>query len=235
MDELSIDEYGPRNPGVLVEVANRRIRIVGNYAHGAGFISDGTVIVSYRMFVSLFKKAPFNRVNCGLIQLSEGADLSSALTAIRSGLPDDVWVWSRERLEKNDRFFVMKVKPVGIMFTSGVVIAFLVGAVIVYQILCVEVSNNLAEYATLKAMGYRPWRLKSILLEEGFLLILMGYLPAFSAALYLYGIIKEELHLPIEMTALRTVAVLALSLSLCAISGFLAIGKVETADPAELF
>jgi len=40
------------------------------------------------------------------------------------------------------------------IFGFGVAIGFLVGAVIVYQILYTDVSDHLPEYATLKAMGY---------------------------------------------------------------------------------
>jgi len=44
--------------------------------------------------------------------------------------------------------------PIAYIFGFGVAIGFLVGAVIVYQILYTDVSDHLPEYATLKAMGY---------------------------------------------------------------------------------
>ena len=42
----------------------------------------------------------------------------------------------------------------GFIFNLGAVVGFIVGTVIVYQILYTDVSDHLPEYATLKAMGY---------------------------------------------------------------------------------
>jgi putative ABC transport system permease protein len=235
MDTLSLDVYGPHDPGVVAEVGHRRLRIIGNYTHGPGFISYGSLIVSDRMFMRLFDKASLNRVNYGVIRFAPGVDPTVVVEALRAALPDDVSVFSRKQLEKNDQYYMMNVNPIGIMFTSGVVIAFLVGSVIIYQILTVEVTNNLAEYATLKAIGYPPWRMQAILLEESLLFILLGFLPALPTAWYLYSVIKNGLHIPIEMTSWRIIWVLTLSLAMSVISGLLAIRKVAVADPAELF
>ena len=43
--------------------------------------------------------------------------------------------------------------PIGFIFNLGVSMGFIVGVVIVYQVLYKDVSDHLAEYATLKAMG----------------------------------------------------------------------------------
>jgi putative ABC transport system permease protein len=47
-----------------------------------------------------------------------------------------------------------KAQPSAFIFGLGVAMGFIVGIVIVYQILYTDVSDHLAEYATLKAMGY---------------------------------------------------------------------------------
>ena len=41
--------------------------------------------------------------------------------------------------------------------------------------------------------------------------------------------------IPIEMTSRRLAMVLGLSLGMCAVSGFFALRKLRSADPAELF
>jgi DevC protein len=44
---------------------------------------------------------------------------------------------------------------IGFIFTLGAAMGFVVGCVIVYQVLYTDVSDHLPEYATLMAMGYR--------------------------------------------------------------------------------
>ena len=59
----------------------------------------------------------------------------------------------QELIDREENYFV-NVKPVGIMFRVGMLVAFIVGAVILYQILASEITNRLKEFATMKAMGY---------------------------------------------------------------------------------
>ena len=51
------------------------------------------------------------------------------------------------------------VAPIGTVFSIGVVMGFIVGLAICYQVLFSDISERLAEFATLKAMGYSDLRL----------------------------------------------------------------------------
>ena len=51
------------------------------------------------------------------------------------------------------------VAPIGTVFSIGVVMGFIVGLAICYQVLFSDISERLAEFATLKAMGYSDFRL----------------------------------------------------------------------------
>ena len=53
------------------------------------------------------------------------------------------------------------VAPIGTVFSIGVVMGFIVGLAICYQVLFSDISERLAEFATLKAMGYSDSRLCS--------------------------------------------------------------------------
>ena len=48
-----------------------------------------------------------------------------------------------------------KNTPIGFVFSLGVVMGFVVGIIIVYQVLSTDVNDHIGEYATFKAMGYR--------------------------------------------------------------------------------
>ncbi|GET44096.1 DevC protein [Microseira wollei NIES-4236] len=88
---------------------------------------------------------------------------------------------------------------------------FIVGTVIVYQILYADVSDHPAEYATLKAMGYRDSYLEIVVLQEGIILGILGYIPGFALTIGLYDLTKQATFLPIGMTLTRCLIVLILT------------------------
>ena len=65
-----------------------------------------------------------------------------------------------------DKGYWQKSTAIGFIFTLGTVMGFIVGIVIVYQILYTDVSDHLAEYATLKAMGYGNLYLAQVVIQE---------------------------------------------------------------------
>ena len=52
-----------------------------------------------------------------------------------------------------------------------------VGMIIVYQILFADIADHLAEYATLKAMGYTNRYLAAVVLMEATILAVVGFVP----------------------------------------------------------
>jgi putative ABC transport system permease protein len=93
----------------------------------------------------------------------------------------------------------------------------------------------LAEYATLKAMGYTDFYLLGIVLQEALILAVLGYLPGFALSWGLYGLAQKATLLPIVMTVFRAYGVLGLTILMCFIGSALAVLKLRTADPADIF
>jgi putative ABC transport system permease protein len=114
-------------------------------------------------------------------------------------------------------------------------VGILVGAIIVYQILFTDVSDHLREYATLKAMGYRDRYLFGIVLQEALLLALLGFVPGAAVAALLYRVAGDATKLPMQMELGRSALVLALTIAMCCIAGAVALRKVRSVDPAEVF
>ena len=110
-----------------------------------------------------------------------------------------------------------------------------VGGIIVYQILFADISDHLAEYATLKAMGYTNRYLAALVLMEALILAVAGYLPGLAVCHWLYAITQSATMLPMQLTAERGVLVLGLTAVMCAASGAVAMRKLRAADPAEIF
>ena len=129
----------------------------------------------------------------------------------------------------------MTKTSVGIIFGFGVLVAMLVGTAIVYQVLSSDISSRLAEFATLKAMGYSRRYLSWLVLEQALILAIAGFLPGLLLAEMLYQLTERMTHIPIEMTLARACSVLLLSVIMCALSGLASLAKVHSADPADLF
>jgi putative ABC transport system permease protein len=107
--------------------------------------------------------------------------------------------------------------------------------VIVYQILFADVSDHLSEYATLKAIGFRDVYFLGVILQESLILAVLGFIPGLVISAGLYHVAAEATMLPIAMTVNRAILVLILTIVMCGVSGGIALRKLRSADPAEIF
>jgi len=125
--------------------------------------------------------------------------------------------------------------PVGFVFGMGTAMAFVVGVVIVYQVLSTDVNAHLQEYATFKAMGYHNSYLLGVVFEEAIILAFLGFIPGAILPLGLYSVAANATALPIYMTTSRALTVLGLTVVMCMISGAIATRRLQSADPADMF
>jgi len=148
---------------------------------------------------------------------------------------DDIKVMTMKGFIDFERSYWQKGTSIGFIFSLGTVMGFFVGIVIVYQILYTDVSDHMAEYATLKAMGYSNFYLAFIVIQEALALSILGFIPGFIVCVGLYSLTKNATRLPLDMTVERATQVLILTVVMCTISGVISLRKVQSADPAEVF
>ena len=235
-DLLSRPEYGSKTIGTKTEVERRTVTIGGQYELGGGFAADATVISSDQNFLRLLK-IPLNLVNMGLVKLEPGVDAQAVAAELRRVLPKDVVVRTKAEIIENDRSYWITSTSTGFIFGMGVAVSCVVGVVIVYQILYTDISDHMKQYATLKAMGYRSGYLFNVVIQEAFILSVLGYIPGFLSAVGLYAFATNATNngLPIEMDLQRAIAVFILTVAMCIISALISVRKVVTAEPVELF
>ncbi|MBD2774611.1 ABC transporter permease DevC [Iningainema tapete] len=240
-DRSSRKEYGPivtlfeQGKPVTTEVRQRRIKVGGLFTLGTSFGADGNLITSDINFVRIFPLRQLGLIDIGLIRLKPGADANIAAQNLRKYLSQDVRVFTKEEFIEFERNFWASSTAIGFIFTLGTIMGFIVGTVIVYQILYTEVADHLAEYATLKAIGYTHNYLLVVVLQEALILAFLGYLPGIAVTMFLYQKAREATLLPIMMSFDRTVLVLILTIIMCFISGVIAVRKLQSADPADIF
>ena len=235
IDRETRPALGPRSIGMVTEVNQRQITIAGEYTLGIGFGALGVIITSDQNFSRIMQGYDLEQVNFGLITVSPGVAPDGVVHRLRRLLPPDVQVLTRDELGAIEQRYWVEVAAIGVTFGSGAIVAFLVGMVIVYQVLANHITNHFAEYATLKALGYSDTSIARVVLQQALTLALLGFVPALAMALGIYELIRQHVHLLISMTLERFVFVLVLVVVMCAVSGLIALRKVKKADPAELF
>ncbi|MEH1821381.1 MAG: ABC transporter permease DevC [Nostoc sp.] len=240
-DRSSRLEYGPiatnydQGKPVTAEVRRRRIKVGGLFTLGASFGADGNLITSDLNFFRIFNNRQKGLIDIGLIRLKPGADANVVAQQLRKYLPNEVNVLTKQEFIDFERSYWANSTAIGFIFTLGTVMGFIVGTVIVYQILYTEVADHLAEYATLKAIGYTQNYLLTVILQEALLLAVLGYFPGIVFALFMYNSARNATLLPVFMSFDRAVMVLILTMLMCIISGAIAVRKLRSADPADIF
>ena len=147
---------------------------------------------------------------------------------------DDTRILTLQGYINFEKDYWHKSTAIGFIFTLGTVMGFIVGIVIVYQILYTDVSDHLAEYATLKAMGYNNLYLAQVVIQEAFVLSILGFIPGLGISFGLYNLTKSATLLPLYIWD-KAIPVMILTMIMCVISGAISLRKVQSADPAEIF
>ena len=240
-DQLSRPEFGPiadwyRDGRVVeTEIAGNRVRVAGLVSLGTSFGADGNLLTSTETFLDLMPQKAPGAIEVGLVRLKPGTDPEQVVSRLRQRLPKDVSVLTKQGFIDFEQNYWKSSTSIGFIFTLGAAMGFVVGCVIVYQVLYTDVSDHLPEYATLMAMGYRLSHLLGVVVREGFYLAAMGYVPAYMAGQGLYWFVRDATKLPVGMDLSRALTVLVMILVMCMLSSFLAMRRLIDADPAEIF
>lgn len=235
--------FNESNIGLEVELNQKSCKVAGLFELGTGLAANGAAYIHERDFRGLFPNYDENDVTIGLVQLDRTAaqDPRKAREAIyRSigvapGEQPPVELLTRNEVVNREVKHWITNTPIGFIFIAGVVVALIVGAIVVYIVLSSDITKQIGEYATLKAMGYRNSYLSRVVLEQAVILGVISYLVAFCISLFLYEVVGKAANLPITMTISRQILVFMSTIAMCCVSGSIAMQKLRRADPADLF
>ncbi|WP_299082511.1 ABC transporter permease DevC [uncultured Paraglaciecola sp.] len=240
-DSASRPEFGPVKDTVtddevlVTEINNRQIDVVGLYHMGTSFGLDGSVFMSTDNWFRLFPDRSREDIQMGLIKLKDGKDANIVRDKLKNYLPNDVLVMTKSDFVERETAYWNSATPIGYVFTFGSIMGFVVGAIIVYQILFAGVSEYISEYATLRAMGYSSAFVSGIVVQQAMLLGALGFIPGVAVVIWLYSVAAGATNLPLYLTQDRAILVFILTMLMCAISALLSVRRVVSIDPAEVF
>lgn len=240
-DDKSRKEFGPiaklyrKGDRVTAEIGGHRVRIGGLFTFGASFTADGNIVTSDLNFRRLFPERNPGLIDVGLISLKPKADLETAISHLEQKLPENIRVLSKEEFAELEKNYWQEYTAIGFIFALGTTIGFIVGTVIVAQIFYTSITENLPEYATLKAIGYFDRYFIVLILQKAVILALLGYIPGFAISSVVYVFAAGATNLPLAMTLERAITVLILTIIMCCTSGTIALRKLAQADPADIY
>jgi putative ABC transport system permease protein len=231
------ERYGPMAQVGSSELSGRRVTVVGTFVLGTDFQSDGTLVMSEENFMSLFpdRRIGANGPDVGVVRVRPGADLERLRVALQAALPPGLQVLTKPGLVAREQAFWDKVAPIGTVFTIGVVMGFIVGMAICYQVLYADIGDRLGEFATLKAMGYsNSWLFRRVV-EQAVYLSLLGYAAGVVVSLLAFRLVHAATGLPMIFRPTTAAVVLLLTVLMCILSGAFAARRLVAADPAQLY
>ncbi len=244
-DVASRGKYGiPRRDTQLAaydaELTGQDIRLVGHFRLGVDFANDGNLLMSAANFAHFFPhraagRDPLSLVDLGVVKLEEHADPLAVQKALRDALSGDVDVLTKDELIDREMTFWRSSAPVGYIFLVGVYMGFVVGVIICYQIIYSDIADHMREFATLKAMGYTNTYFLSLVLRQSLYLSVMGFLPGAILSYACYAALSAFTGLTMELSMPVALSVLLVTMAMCVVSGILALRKLLSVDPAELF
>jgi putative ABC transport system permease protein len=158
-----------------------------------------------------------------------------AAQRLRELLPPDVEVHTMAEFVEKEKQYWAERTPIGFVIGASMMVAMIVGAVIVYQILYTDVTDHLPEYATLKSIGFTDGYFIRLVLQESIILSVLGFIPGTLLSAFLYWLTRMLAHMPTHLNAVNVLAVFGLSLGMCLLAGWLATRKLRQANPADIF
>ncbi len=229
--------------GLKVELNQKTCELTGLFELGTGLAANGASVIHENDFRDLFPNYGEEDLSLGLVQFSKSGSHDPAtvrkriyeMMGVKNGQTPEVEVLTRDEVVYREVMHWIGNTPIGFIFIAGVVVALIVGAIVVYIVLSSDISKQIGEYATLKAMGYRNSYLSRVVLEQAVILGVISYVVAFAVSLVLYEVVGKAANLPITMSLQRQVIVFSATIIMCCVSGSIAMKKLTKADPADLF
>lgn len=219
---------------VTTELAERKVKVEGLFTLGSQLFKQGHVITSDQNYLRLFGTHQFDRIQLGILTLEPEANLEAAIANLQASLPQDVKVMTRDELIQGESDY-WRSMPAGIIFNFGAIMGFIVGVVIVYQVLYSDVNDHLAEYATLKAMGYSSKQLLIVIFQEATILAVLGFIPGMGLSVGMYGFLSMLTRIPVGLRPDVALQVFLMTVVMCLLSAAVASRKLQSADPADVF
>ena len=171
-DNLGLAVYQKIKDGDLLEINDRRARVVGQVAAKRAFLSNPTIYTTYERALE-YAPGERNRLTFVVVHCKPGADLVKVARNIESvtGLgakTTDEFRWS------TIKFFLYNT-GITINFAITILLGVIVGIAVAGQTFFTFTIENEKQFGALKAMGVSNFKLVKMVLLQAFLVGIIGW------------------------------------------------------------
>jgi putative ABC transport system permease protein len=231
-DQLYVDKLGVPKQGMVVEINDKRARVVGFTQGIRSFTTSPFVFANLDTAwkVSSLKPGEFTYI---LVKADKGVSPEALRDSIRNHV-DGVDVYTtREFSWKTQRYWMFNTGAgTGILIAAF--LGLVVGTVIVAQTLYATTLDHISEFATLKAMGAPNSYIYGILLTQASLSAVLGYGFGITISI-MVSRFSDFSATAIVIPPLLGAGMFFLTLFMCVSSAVISIRKVMALDPILVF
>jgi putative ABC transport system permease protein len=231
-DRRSRPIFGHIAPGMDIDIDKAPLQVSGLATMGPDIVNDGNIFMSDGEWL---KRRPDAKPIMGVVRLAPGADADEVHQRLLSSAPPDVSVLTPDQVRARENNSTLKTAPIGLLFTLGMIAGLVIGTINCYQVLYTEVSDHLGQYATVKAMGFSDSFLNGVILTQALALSVTGFVTGLLISLFADALVASLTRLPVEVHPISGTLVFLATVASCAFAGWIAVRRVEAADPAALY
>lgn len=240
-DRMSRPEYGNISSLIKGEksvygmLERQRVKIAGTLFVGPSFGADASVIMSRETYESILPSYSPGEAELGLIKLRDPKLRRDFLSSYSKSLPDNVRAMLPEELARMEVEFWDRSKPIGYIFSVGIIISVIVGVSVLFLILNTVVLLHQGDFATLMALGYSRSRLQLSIFNQAMLMCVVGYPVGFLIAEMVYGITRRLTNLQVYSTLFRSSSTFFFVFIVSCVSGLIAMRRLRESHPSDAF
>jgi putative ABC transport system permease protein len=232
IDELYSQKLGVSRVGQIVEIMNRRARVVGITSRIRTFTQSPYVFTSLKN-AKILTGLPDEQTTYLLVRAKRGTEIAKLQTALQAALPSSD-VWTSRGFSWQTRIYWLFTTGAGTAVLIAAILGVIVGLVIVSQTLYSATVERISEYATIRAMGASDSYLKAIILRQALLSGAAGYVIGTAAAIMVAWLAERSSAAPaLPYSLLLLLAVV--TLAMCVGASLISIRRVLNVDAASVF
>lgn len=180
VDRTDVTVLGIDSTAAEVEIASRRAQIVKIADGFSSFLGTPLVFTDYQDARNYLRLLP-EQTSIVLGRVSPGFEIASSIAWLRDRLPD-ADVWSREEFSWRSRSYWLIQTGAGGALSLAALLGFLIGLVVVTQIMFALTVESLEEFATLKAIGAPPHFIRDVVRTQSLICGIIGAIVGLLAA-----------------------------------------------------
>ncbi|RUM25848.1 FtsX-like permease family protein [Rhizobium vallis] len=220
--------------GDTAEINGRKVKVIGliNGLRGLGGVNVVGSLDTARLIDRTLPSDTGATYFIGRLT-DPDSEVSTVSELQRTSLSPRTEIWRSQTLADLSTNYMLMESGAGIAFIFATLIALVIGTLITSQTLLAAVNGNIAQYATLRALGVPFQGLQSIVLEQAAWVGLCGLAVSTFVSVTIAAI-ANAYRVPFEFRISILLGASAVLFIVAMVAGLLAIRRLRGVDPATL-